>query len=98
MTRQELYQALSSLPPELQIALAVGTAFVVGFLIWSAQRVRRRIGPARWSAMPSKLRIFGVWPVMTTKERALFVLAGLGFLLWGYFVYSLLRGFAPDSG
>ena len=31
MTRQELHQALASLPPELQIALAAGAAFVLAF-------------------------------------------------------------------
>ena len=44
------------------------------------------------------MRIFDVWPVMTPKERALFVLAGLGFFVYGYVVYSLWKGVAPDGG
>ncbi len=89
MTRQEMHQALASLPPEMQIGLAVGTALVFGFFIWECQRVRRRIGSARWLAIPSKVRIFYLWPIMTTKERALYALSGLGLFMWGYAVYSL---------
>ena len=98
MTREEFQRAIASLPPELQVAPALGTALVVGFFTWSAWRVRRRTGPEAWSAKSSWSGIFGIWPVMTMNERVLYVLAGLGLLGWGYFDHSLLQGMAPDSG
>ena len=98
MRRETIIERISLLPPEIQIILYGGTAIVFSFFLWTIFRVRRRIGPERWSATPLVFRLIYLWPLMTKTERVLFMLTAFGFIGWGYIVFSVLNMVAPPSG
>ena len=95
MRREPLFEKISLLPEHIQIVLYAGAALIFGFFLWTAYRVRKRVGSERWAAMPRRSRIFYLWPLMTETERVLYVLVVFAFIGWGYLIFSAVEMVTP---
>lgn len=101
--RGELFERIVALPPGFQLDLAVATVLLLGFYFWAllfvrGRILRRRIGNEVWNGAPTLLRLFYIWPIMTTSERLLYVFAGVAVFGWIYILYSILKGAALHGG
>lgn len=89
--RETIFEKISLLAPQTQIGIYFGTAAIFGFFLWTIYRVRIRVGRERWDSTPLVFRFFYVWPLMTKKDRILFVFTTAAMFGWGYIVYLVLE-------